>query len=65
MLTAQMLLPRLLVLEHDYYQPPSFHTKQEMYLAIGKLFFQPEDSLLALANDNGMSMHALDVNEKT
>ncbi|KAI1314111.1 hypothetical protein F5Y03DRAFT_336175 [Xylaria venustula] len=56
---------RLLVLERTYYQPPSFHIKQETYLAIEKQFSLPEDSLLALTNENGMSTYVLDVDEKT
>ncbi|KAI1419093.1 hypothetical protein F5Y12DRAFT_779702 [Xylaria sp. FL1777] len=56
---------RLLVLERTYYQPPSFHIKQETYLAIEKQFYLPANSLLALANDSGMSTHVLDVDEKT
>lgn len=56
---------RLLVLERDYYQPPSFRIKQETYQAIEKHLSLPEDSLLALSNECGMSTHALDVDEKT
>ncbi|KAI0809995.1 hypothetical protein GGR55DRAFT_647570 [Xylaria sp. FL0064] len=56
---------RLLVLERTYYQPPSFHIKQETYLAIEKQFSLPEDSLFVLANDNGMCTYVLDIDEKT
>ncbi|KAI0505610.1 hypothetical protein F5B22DRAFT_627119 [Xylaria bambusicola] len=56
---------RLLILERDYYQPPSFRIKQETYQAIEKHFSLPKDGLLALAHESGMSSHAIDVDEKS
>ncbi|KAI8948827.1 hypothetical protein F4801DRAFT_555357 [Xylaria longipes] len=56
---------RLLVLERLYYQPPSFHIKKETYLAIEKQFALPENTLLALSNESGMSAHFLDIDERT
>ncbi|TGJ84137.1 hypothetical protein E0Z10_g4623 [Xylaria hypoxylon] len=56
---------RLLVLERQSFHPASFHIKMETYLAIEKHFALPEDTLLALSNEQGMSAHSLDIDEET
>ncbi|KAI0408982.1 hypothetical protein F4802DRAFT_593834 [Xylaria palmicola] len=55
---------RLLILERLYYQPPSFPVNKETFLAIEKQFNLPENTLLALSNECGMSTHVLDVDEE-
>ncbi|KAJ2972288.1 hypothetical protein NUW58_g9216 [Xylaria curta] len=56
---------RLLFLERLYYQPPSFHIKKDTYLAIEREFSLPENTLLALSNNSGLSTHAFDVDKQT
>ncbi|KAI1813820.1 hypothetical protein GGS20DRAFT_551625 [Poronia punctata] len=56
---------RLLVLERALYRPPSFHIRKETYLDIEKRFNLPENTLLAVSNEGGMSTHVLDIDEET
>ncbi|KAI1820276.1 hypothetical protein F4861DRAFT_543120 [Xylaria intraflava] len=56
---------RLLVLERSYYQPPSFDIRKATYLAIEKHFALPEDTLLTLSSEGGMSTHTVDIDEAT
>jgi hypothetical protein len=56
---------RLLVLERSSCQLPSFDIKKATYLTIEKYFNLPENTLLALSDECGMSTHTLDIDEGT